>query len=608
MNIFKARFQTKLFAGALKTLPENSEFKLLALVLVQILLGFLDLVGVAAIGLLGALIVNGVQSRIPGDRIGAVLEFLQIEDFTFQSQAAIIGSVAALVLISKTALSVLLTRKTLRYLSYLAAGVSKRLAGQLLYSNITFLQKRSAHETYYLITYGVQALITGVLGTTVTLIADVTLSLVIIVGLAVVNPVLAGIVVLLFGGLALVIFVKTQKKATQLGQSDSKLSIQGENVINEAISSFREIYVLNRRAEYLNRYSNFRDSSAHVQSELAFMPQVSKYIIETSIVLSGLFIAATAFLLQDALHAIATLSIFLAAGTRIAPAVLRIQQGAIHVKSSFGMANMTLELAEELHFSTYDALPASGTEAEFNPTVSLRNVSFVYSKTRDPAINDISLEISSGEVVALVGPSGAGKTTLVDLILGVLKPTSGEILISGTAPDSAIKNWPGKIAYVPQETVIANCSIKSNIALGLDPEQISDQQVMSALKIAHLEDFVETLPNGIDTILGENGVRLSGGQRQRIGIARALYTQPRLIVLDEATSSLDGETEANISDAINELRGRVTLIVVAHRLSTVRTADTIYYLDQGKLLAEGDFETLRSKVSDFDKQAKLMGL
>ena len=608
MNSLRQAFQTKLYAGALRTLPENSELKLLALVFIQILLGFLDLVGVVAIGLLGALIVNGVQSRAPGDRIGTVLDLLQIDGFTFQSQAAIIGLIAAIVLISKTILSVLLTRKTLRYLSYLASRVSKRLAGQLLSSDITFLQKRSAHETYYLITYGVQALITGVLGATVSLIADATLSLVIIIGLAVINPVLAAIVVSLFGGLAFLIFVKTQRKATELGQSDSRLSIQGENVISEAMTSYREIYVLNRRANYLNRYSIFRDSSAHVQSELAFMPQISKYIIETSIVLSGLFIAATAFLLQDALHAITTLSIFLAAGTRIAPAVLRIQQGAIHIKSSFGTAQMTLELAEELELSTGEVFTPTKAFRSFSPTVSLRNVNFSYSGSTKPAICEISLEISSGQVVALVGPSGAGKTTLVDLVLGVLKPTSGQIYISDVTPDSAINNWPGKIAYVPQETVIANATIKSNIALGLDVDEISEQLIERAIRIAHLEELVESLPRGIDTYVGENGIRLSGGQRQRIGIARALYTEPQLIVLDEATSSLDGETEANISDAINELRGHVSMIIVAHRLSTVRAADTIYYLDKGKLVAKGDFDYLRINVSDFDKQAKLMGL
>jgi len=597
-----------LYAGALSILPKKSEKKLFALVFVQILLGFLDLVGVAAIGFLGALIVNGVQSKAPGNRIGSVLKLLNLESFSFQSQAAIIGSIAALVLVTKTLLSVILVRRTLRFLSFLASGVSKNLAQKLFQSNILFLQKRSPHETYYLITYGVQALITGVLGTSISLIADATLSLVILVGLAIVNPLLATIVIIFFGGLAFSIFIQTQKKASQLGQADAKLSIQGEDAIKEAISSYREIYVMDRRSNYLTRYSKFRDASATVQSELAIMPQISKYIIETSIVISSLFIAATAFILQDAIHAIATLSVFLAGGTRIAPAVLRIQQGAIHVKTSLGTSRMTLDLASELDsISISDRVVLSQIE-EFTPEVKLRDIQFNYPGNGSSAISNVTLQVGRGDVVALVGPSGAGKTTLVDLILGVLTPTAGEVTISDVPPAEAVQIWPGKIAYVPQQTIIANTTIRSNIALGIDEIDISDEKVRRAIDIAHLSNFVESLPLGVETHVGENGARLSGGQRQRIGIARALYSNPRLIVLDEATSALDGETESNISEAINDLRGEVTLIIVAHRLSTVRAADTIYYLEQGKVVSRGTFEELRLKVKDFNRQAKLMGL
>lgn len=599
---------TNLISRALSILPAKTEKKLVLLVFVQVILGFLDLLGVAAIGFLGALIVNGVQSKAPGNRLESVLTFLNLSDSSFQSQAAVIGIFSAFILISKTLLSVILTKRTLKYLSGLASNVSKDLAAKLLERDILFIQRRSSHETYYLITYGVQALITGVLGTTISLIADSTLSVVIIIGLAVVNPFLASIVVVLFGGLAFFIFIRTQKKASDLGQADSELSILGQGVLDEALSSYREIYVMNRRSTYLTRYSTFRDQSANIQSELAFMPQVSKYIIETSIVVSGLVIAATAFLMQDALHAIATLSVFLAAGTRVAPAVLRIQQGAIHVKSSLGAAKLTLVLAAELNNQNNVKTPKNKAAGDFTPEVELINVSFKYPNVEQAAIDNISLRVKPGEIVALVGPSGAGKTTLADLILGVLKPELGEVFISMAPPQVTVSSWPGKVSYVPQETVIANSTIRANIGLGLDSSEISDAMLARVAKIAHLEDFISQLPDGFDTHVGENGARLSGGQRQRIGIARALFSEPELIVLDEATSALDGETESNISSAINELRGKVSLIIVAHRLSTVRAADSIYYLDQGKIVASGSFDELRLKVKDFDKQAKLMGL
>jgi ABC-type multidrug transport system fused ATPase/permease subunit len=220
----------------------------------------------------------------------------------------------------------------------------------------------------------------------------------------------------------------------------------------------------------------------------------------------------------------------------------------------------------------------------------------------------LSLQIRPGELVAFVGPSGAGKTTLIDLILGVLNPGSGRVEISGCTPLAAIEKWPGCIGYVPQDVVIFNGTIRENIALGFDSEFVSDVQISEALKVAHLKEFVQSLPEGLDTRVGDRGTKLSGGQRQRLGIARAMYTKPKLLVLDEATSSLDGKTESAISESISELAGNVTVILIAHRLSTVRNADQVVYINEGKIVQTGSFEEVRRKVTNFDIQAKLMGL
>ena len=210
--------------------------------------------------------------------------------------------------------------------------------------------------------------------------------------------------------------------------------------------------------------------------------------------------------------------------------------------------------------------------------------------------------------IVISGNIGAGKTTLVDLILGVLLPDSGEILISGLFPSEAIVKWPGAIAYVPQDVMIFDGTIRSNIGIGFPNNEISDNLVLQAIKISQLDSFIESLPDGIETEVGDRGTRISGGQKQRVGIARAMFTQPRLLVLDEATSSLDGETEASISDAIQTMKGSITVIMIAHRLSTVRNADVVIYMEAGKLIAAGTFEEVRNLVPGFDRQAKLMGL
>jgi ABC-type multidrug transport system fused ATPase/permease subunit len=207
-----------------------------------------------------------------------------------------------------------------------------------------------------------------------------------------------------------------------------------------------------------------------------------------------------------------------------------------------------------------------------------------------------------------VGPSGAGKTSVVDVLLGVLTESSGTVLISGKRPLETIAQWPGAIAYVPQDVAMSSGTIKENITLGFPENSDDNELITSALEMAQLASFVTSLPHGLDTQVGERGTKLSGGQRQRLGIARAMFTKPKLLVLDEATSALDGQTESDISSAILELKGKTTIVMIAHRLSTVRFADLVIYIDGGKITAKGTFEDVRSQVPDFEKQAQLMGL
>jgi ABC-type multidrug transport system fused ATPase/permease subunit len=290
---------------------------------------------------------------------------------------------------------------------------------------------------------------------------------------------------------------------------------------------------------------------------------------------------------------------------------LRVQQGILTIRGSLGQAQPTLNLIDELGDAplienvndTVDMFHDG-----FESTICVSGVTLTYPGKPSAAISDISFEIPIGTSVAFVGPSGAGKTTIIDILLGVLNPDTGSVLISGLPPLSAVAKWPGAISYVPQDVVIAAGTIRENVALGYPSEAATNELVMSALKVAHLDKFVRELPHGIETQVGERGAKISGGQKQRLGIARAMFTRPHLLVLDEATSALDGETEANISEAIHALRGSTTVVLIAHRLSTVRNVDLVVYLSDGKITAKGTFEEVRNLVPDFDRQAKLMGL
>ena len=607
----RERFQVSTVRRAASILPPKDRKKIVGVMCIQIFMGLLDLLGVAVIGVLGALAVNGVASKQPGNRVKSFLELLQIDSLEFQTQAAILGILATFILISRTILSVYFMRKTLYFLSRRGAVVSSDLVAKLLSQPLLKLQEKSSQETIYSVTHGVNAITLGVLGSTANLVSDTALLVIMATGLFLVDPLIAFSTAGLFGAVGIAMYGLLHKRARRLGLEEATLTIASTEKIDEVLKSYRESVVRNRRGFYSKEIGEMRFSLANVLAEVSFMPNVSKYVIEITMVLGALFISALQFIFQDAAHAVATLSVFLAAGTRIAPAVLRVQQGLIVIKSSLGAAGPTLDLIESLENAPTLQPNEDGVDIEhegFIPRIVISKICFSYPGSGSFAIRDASVEINAGSSLAFVGGSGAGKTTIVDLILGLLPPDSGKIEISGLSPSDAITKWPGSISYVPQDVLIINGTIRENVSMGYSSESFDDSLVWDALATAQLDDYVKDLPEGLQTRVGERGARLSGGQRQRLGIARAMFTKPKLLVLDEATSSLDGQTEYDVATAINKLKGRVTVVMIAHRLSTVRNCDQLVYLSGGEISSIGTFDQLRESVPDFDKQADLMGL
>ena len=611
LSDFRNRVADGAFGRSISILSRTDKQKVATVVFLQICMGWLDLLGVLAIGLLGALSVTGLKSENPGDRVSQALRILHISHETFQTQISIIGTTALILLVGRTILSIVFTRRILFFLSRRGAKISANLVSRLLSQPLLTVQARSTQETLYAVTAGVVNITLGILATTIIFISDAALLIIMAIGLYVVDPATALGTFLTFALIGTSLYRSMHIKAKKLGIETSLLNIQSNEKIVEVFSSYRESVVRNRRDYYAREIGKVRFALANANAEMGFMPYVSKYVIETSVVMGALLISAAQFILQDSTHAVATLAVFLAAGTRIAPAVLRLQQGLITIHGALGQAKPTLDLIDILGDAPLienldDTLNIE--HQEFISQIQVLNVTLTYPTKLTPAISNITLNIPSGASVAFVGPSGAGKTTIIDILLGVLNPDKGTVLISGLPPLLAIAKWPGAVSYVPQDVVIASGTIRENIALGYPPEVATDELVMSALKVADLDKFVIGLPNGMDTQVGERGAKISGGQRQRLGIARAMFTRPLLLVLDEATSSLDAETEASISEAINSLRGLTTVVMIAHRLSTVRKADIVVYLSDGKLVAMGTFDEVRDAAPDFDRQATLMGL
>ena len=592
-------------------LTVRDQKKFVAITIVQIFMGLLDLLGVAAIGLLGALSITNIQSNEPGNRVTEILKMLQLDNFTFQTQVIALGFAAVLLLVGRTILSVFLTRRILFFLSRRGATISSILIKRLLSKNLLDVQKRSTQEILYAVTSGVDQITLYILAPSAVLVSDLSLLLIMAIGLLVVDPYVAIGTFLVFAILGVVLYKVMHVKAELLGKKQSSLSIRSNEKIIEVFASFRESVVRNRRDYYARNIESLRYSLAGVSAERAFMPFVSKYVIETAVIVGALLIGSVQFVLHDTAHAVATLSIFLAAGSRIAPAVLRVQQSSVQIRGSLGQALPTLELSDELGTSPLienveDRVLVN--HIGFEPLISVKNISLTYPGSQTAAISNIDITIPTGKFVAFVGPSGAGKTTLIDVLLGVLAQDSGQVLISGLNSLDAISKWPGAISYVPQDVEIISGSFRDNVAMGFPSDAFTNEMVIEALKIAHLYELISSLPSGIDTQVGEGGNMISGGQRQRLGIARAMFTRPRLLVLDEATSALDGETEAGISDSIQALRGNTTIIMIAHRLSTIMNADLVVYMENGNIKATGTFSEVRNQIPNFDKQANLMGL
>lgn len=596
---------------SMRVLPRIDQAKLYLVILFQISFSLLDLAGVAAIGMIGAITIRGVGSQAPGDRVSQALNFLRLEDQSLQKQVAVLAVAATLLFLLRTLLSIIFTRKTLKFLSRRGARLTADLFSRSLNRPFLQLKSKSEQETLYALTNGISIIAVGVLGVLVNTIADAALLAVLFTGMVFVDATTAFFVLLIFGSLGLIMYFTSHKRVQNLGELDYRLTIASNQKILEVLSAYREVLVRNKRTFYTAQLEKMRIQLADAIAELSFIPYISKYVLESAVVLGGVAIAGFQFLINDASRAVATLAIFIAAGTRIAPAVLRVQQGAIQIKGNLAVATPSLDLIDELK----ETFPLDSKDYEFQishsgfiPKVLIQNCSFRYPGSDTLAINNVSLSISSGEVVVFVGASGAGKSTIVDLLLGVLEPDGGSILISDLIPRKAFEVWPGAVAYVPQDVLIFNGTIRENIALGFEPSLIPESAMLDSLEKAQLLDYVLSLPDGLDSQVGDRGTRMSGGQRQRLGIARALLTNPRLLVLDEATSALDGETESNIAEGVKSLKGEVTVVIIAHRLSSVRDAEKVVYLKQGRVESVGTFDEVRASVPDFNRQASLMGL
>lgn len=598
-------------AAEISSLFDTSKKKKIVITLLsQFIISFLDLAGIGVIGVLAVIAIRGFEGVEPSETTTNVLALFRIAEFSLEIQTLILGVIAAIFFILKTWLSIFLTKKFLRDLTEAGAEYSSQIVSKLLDQTVVNLNQISFQKIAFALTTGIEKAFFGVAGPMLTAFADLFLLAIVLISLLIVNPFLAIYTYALFTLSGLIIYKSLSGRAEKLGNYQAKNQVESYILMSQAVLSFREIVVQDRTTYYKRNISSLRGESLRISSQFSLMPNISKYVVEAVLVIGIFSLCAIEFLLHDAARAVGMIAIFLAAASRISPAVLRVQQNLITAKNSMGQVTTAFETVSLLaepsiqHFDFKDI----DRPADFLGSVLVKDVNFQYPGSQKLALRNVSIDIKQGEFVALVGTSGAGKSTLVDVILGLTPPSSGEVLISNLPALVAYKIWPGSVSYVPQDAQVFDCSIAENVALGRENSKAFEVEIRDALYRASLIDFVDSLPDGIHTIVGDRGAKLSGGQRQRLGIARALFSKPKILVLDEATSALDAETEAAVAAALNSLKGSTTLIIVAHRLSSVREADKVVLIQEGQIAGMGTFDELKAISPEFETQANLMGL
>jgi ABC-type multidrug transport system fused ATPase/permease subunit len=355
--------------------------------------------------------------------------------------------------------------------------------------------------------------------------------------------------------------------------------------LQQGLGGAKDVKLLGRELDFLNQYQTHNVSSARISEHRATLQALPRLWLEL-LAVTGLAALVLIMVEQgkplDSL--LPTIGLFAAAAFRLMPSINRVMAALQSVRFS-GTVIDTID--DELRLVDGQRCQGSTTALPLNVALTLDNIVFQYPSAEKPSLGGVSLSIPKGTSVGFIGGSGAGKSTLVDIILGLLSPDSGTVAVDGVDIADNLRGWQNQIGYVPQAIFLTDDTLRRNIAFGLANEQIDESAVNRALELAQLEQFVKDLPLGLDTIVGERGIRLSGGQRQRIGIARALYHDPAVLVLDEATSSLDTTTESGVMDAVRALRGDKTLLIVAHRLSTVESCDQLYRFENGKIVQQG---------------------
>lgn len=479
--------------------------------------------------------------------------------------------------------------------------VGVRLFDGYLHRPYTFHLKHNSAELIRNVKENASLVVTAFLLAFLTIVMQILNVVCIFILLLVVEPVLSFVSMSVLGGVSFGFLMLIRKKTAKYGKIEQEEHQAMIQAISQGLGGLKESLVLGRQGYFLKAFSSSSRRFANACKFRQVMQEIPQRFIETIAVIGMLLIAVTFLARGGSMEGVVPiLALFGVAVVKLMPS-MKVLVSSFHAIQFYQYAvdNVCNELDEHRKEAVASGSKRGEEQPSFVDSLTFKNVVFSYPDAKIAALKNISLQIPKGSTVGFVGSSGAGKTTLVDLLLGILTPTSGKLLVDGRDVQNHLKGWQSRLGYIPQSIYLCDDSIAKNIALGIEDDEIDIEQVYKVAEIAQLDQFVHSLPNGFDTIIGEGGVRLSGGQRQRIGIARALYHEPEVLVMDEATSALDNQTEKFFMEALSRLREKYTIIMIAHRLSTVKECDTLFMMENGRVTETGSYRKLIKESTTF---------
>lgn len=514
----------------------------------------------------------------------SIFDFLQINDKD-QIVKVALGSLL-LVYLLKSAYLIFLSFYQNKFTSVLSSNLSNKLFKNYLYKDYAFHIKRNSSELIKNLQVEISNF-SNFLISIISLITESTLAFSVIITLFFIEPLATLIVLLLFGLSSFMFYQFTKNITTEWGKVREQIDSKSSKIVIEGLSGIKEVILLGKQSFFENQLENMNSSKASMNSKALTLRQIPRYFLELLSVFS-LIIFVFILLIQskNVDNVIVTLGIFVAATFRILPSINRILSSLQNIKyyqSSIEVLYKEFEfINKKKDFFKRDIIRLAP-----NKSIDINQLCFIYPQTKKIILDNVTLKLQTGTTTGIIGVSGSGKSTLINIIVGLLKPSSGEILIDDNSNiQNNLDSWQNGIGYVSQDVFLSDQSILMNIAFGIKQESIDYKLIDKVLEQAQLSELILTLPEGYQTKVGERGVQLSGGQRQRIGIARALYRRPSILVLDEATSSLDVKTEEEIMMSVDNLKGQMTLIIVTHRLITLKNCDEIFSIKEGKLNKE----------------------